>query len=292
LAEYLLDGIVLMRYFLLLLFSAGVGLVARATPPVWGWLYEFVAPCAIVLVITGGWRRVSLVRKFMLLALALFVGWFADWSLHALTRHPDSALALRAGLILFGIRAGVGIWLLLIWAHFARKDKHANATSNSGPDSSSGSFQRMTPLEAGAILGVIGGAVAGAVLCRSHGMLAEVGGVIGGGVVGLFTGALLVFPIFMACALVGILAKISKIYWEVLTGRRKLPSTTKAQRRRVLGLIAAIFVVSEILLAGIYLTGSDKQRSRVPVAAGWAFGISLIGLLILVVHYRRHPAQK
>ena len=147
----------------------------------------------------------------------------------------------------------------------------------------------MTPLEAGAILGVINGVVAGAVLCRSYGMLAEVGGVIGGGVVGLFTGALLVFPIFMACALVGILAKI---YWEVLTGRRKLPSTTKAQRRRVLGLIAAIFIVSEILLAGIYLTGSDAQRSRVPVAAEWAFGISLIGLLILVVHYRRHPAQK
>jgi hypothetical protein len=278
-----------MRYFILLLFSAGVGLAARVIPSEYGWLYEFVAPCATVLVVIGGWRRVSLIRKLALLALALFVGWFADWSLHALTRHTDSALALRAGLILFSIRAGVGIWLLLIWTHFARMDKHANATSDSGPASSSGSFQRMPPFEAGAILGVIGGAVAGAVLCRSHGMLAEVGGAIGGGGVGLFAGALLVFPISMACALVWILAKI---YWEVLTGRRKLPSTTKAQRRRVLVLIAVIFVVSEILLAGIYFTGSDTQRSRVPVAAGWAFGISLIGLLILVVHYRRHPAQK
>jgi hypothetical protein len=60
----------------------------------------------------------------------------------------------------------------------------------------------------------------------------------------------------------------------------------------VLGLIVAIIIASEILLAGIYFTGSNAQRSRVPEAAGWAFGIGLIGLLILVVRYRRHPPQE
>lgn len=280
-----------MRYFILLLFSAGVGLAARVIPSEYGWLYEIVAPCATVLVIIGGWRRVSLIRKLVLFALALFVGWFADWSLHALTRHPDSALALRAGLILFSIRAGVGIWLL-IWSHFAWKDKHANAASDSDPTSSSGSFQRMTPFEAGAILGVIGGAVSGAMLCRSHGILAEVGGAIGGGIVGLFAGALLVFPISMACVLVGILAKI---YWEVLTGRRKLPSvrnSTKSHRQRVLLLIAVILIVFSCIMGGIYFTDSDAQRSRVLALAVPAFGLSFIGLLILVATYRRYPAQK
>jgi hypothetical protein len=280
-----------MRYFLLLLFSAGVGLAEQVTPPVWGWLYELVVPCSTVLAIFVGWRRVLLLRKLALLTLALIVGWFASWSLHAIAYRPSDALAMRAGLILFGIRLAIGIWVL-IWEHLAWKHKHANAASDSGPASSSGSFQRMTPFEAGAILGVIGGAVAGAVLCRSHGMLAEVGGAIGGGVVGLFAGALLVFPISLAYGLARILAKI---YWEVLTGRRKLPSMssqTKAHRRRVLGFIVAVIIASEILLAVIYFTGSDAQRSRVVGAAEWAFGIGLIGLLILVVLYRRNPARK
>ena len=281
-----------MRYFLLLLFSAGVGLVEQVTPPVWGWLYELVAPCSTVIAIIVGWRRVSLLRKLALLSLALIVGWFASWSLHAIAYRPNNALAMRAGSILFGIRLAIGIWLL-IPAHFAWKGKHANTAGGSGPASSSRSFHRMTPVEAvAAILGVIGGAVAGAVFCRSHGMLAEVGGAIGGGVVGLFAGALLVFPIYMAYALARILAKI---YWEVLTGRCKLPSmssTTKAQRRRLLGFIAVIFVVSEILLAGIYFFGSEAQRSRVVGVAVLIFGTCVVGLLSLVVQYRRHPAQK
>jgi len=280
-----------MGYFILFLFSAGVGLAAQVIPSKYGWLYEIVAPCATVLVIIGGWRRVSLIRKLVLLTLALFVGWFTDWSLHALTRHPDSALALRAGLILFGIRAGVGLWLL-IWLHFVWKDNNANTASNSVPTSSSGSFQRMTSFEAGAILGVIGGAVAGALFCKSHGMLAEVGGAVGGGVVGLFAGAFLVFPISFVCALAGILAKI---YWEVLTGRRKLPSvrnSTKPHRQRVLLLIAVILVVFSCIMGGIYFTGSDVQRSRVLTLAMPAFGLSFIGLLILVATYRRYPAQK
>jgi len=174
----------------------------------------------------------------------------------------------------------------------ASGDKPANAASDPGPASPSRAYQRMTPFEAGGILGVIGGAVVGAVLCRSHGTLAEVGGAVGGGVAGLFTGVLLVFPISIAWGLARILARI---YWEVLTGRRKLPSMrsqTKAHRRRVLGLIAGIFAVSAMVWAGIYFMGSDEQRSRVPRAAGWAFGISLIGLLALVVQYRRHPPQQ
>jgi hypothetical protein len=174
----------------------------------------------------------------------------------------------------------------------ANKDKPIDAASDPRPASSSGSFQRMTPLEAGAIFGIIGGTVAGAVLCKSHGMLAEVGGAIGGGIVGLFVGALLVFPISMACALAWILAKI---YWEVLTGRRKLPSvssSTKSHRQRVLMLIAMILIVFSCVMGGIYFAGSDVQRSRVLALAMPAFGLSFIGLFILVATYRRYPARK
>jgi MFS family permease len=280
-----------MRYFLLLLFSAGVGLVEQVTPPVWGWLYELVAPFSTVLAIIVGWRRVSLLRKLALLTLALIVGYFASWSLHALAYRPNNAIAMRAGLILFAIRLAIGIWVL-IPAHVHWKNKGANAASDSGPASSSGSFQRMTPFEAGAILGVIGGAVAGAVLCKSHGMLAEIGGAIGGGVVGLFAGALLVFPISFAYGLAMILARI---YWEVLTGRRKLPSMssqTKVHRRMMFKLMAVIFMVTAALWTGLYFAEPDAIRSRLLWAVAPLLGTFFIGLLILIVAYRRYPPQK
>jgi Na+/proline symporter len=123
-------------------------------------------------------------------------------------------------------------------------------------------------------------------------MLAEVGGAIGGGVVGLFAGALLVFPISMACALIGILAKI---YWEVLTGRRKLPSMssqTKAHRRMMFKLMAVIFMVTAALWASLYFAGPDAVRSRLLLAVAPLLGTFFIGLLILIVAYRRHPAQE
>jgi hypothetical protein len=119
------DGIARMRYFILLLFSVGSGLMARIIPSEYGWLYELVVPWACILIIIVGWRRVSLVRKFMLLVLALLVGWFADWSWYTIIRHPDDSVALRAGLILLIIRAGIGI-AVLIPAHFAWKNRYAN----------------------------------------------------------------------------------------------------------------------------------------------------------------------
>jgi hypothetical protein len=38
----------------------------------------------------------------------------------------------------------------------------------------------MTAFEVGAFFGITGGAVAGGVLCKSHGLLAIIGGVVGG----------------------------------------------------------------------------------------------------------------
>jgi hypothetical protein len=146
----------------------------------------------------------------------------------------------------------------------------------------------MTSFEAGAILGVIGGAVAGAVLCKSLGLLAEVGGAIGGGVVGLFAGALLVFPISFAYGL-------ARIYWEVLTGRRKLPSMssqTKAHRRMMFKLMAVIFMVTAVLWTGLYFVEPDAVRSRLLGAVVPLLGTFFMGLLLLIVAYRRHPPRK
>jgi len=146
----------------------------------------------------------------------------------------------------------------------------------------------MTTLEAGAFVGVFGGAVAGAMLCRTHGVLAETGGAICGGIVGLFAGIGLGF----VQPVVKILARV---YWEVLTGRRKLPSissTPETQRRRLLGFVAMLCVVAELLLAVIYFAGTDAQQSRVLMAAVCVFGVCLIGWLILARQYRRHPVQK
>ncbi len=275
------SGIVLMRFFLLLIFSAGVGLAARVTPSEWAGFYELVVPFATVLVIIGGWRWASLLRKLALLTLALVVGWFADWGLHAIIHRPDSAFAMRASLILFGIRLAIGIWLL-IPAHFGCKDKHS---------------PRVTAFEMDAIVGIsrgfgIGcGVVAGVVLCKAHGVLAVVGGAVGGVIVGFFVGTVFGYASTFVGALAGILAKI---YWEVLTGRRKLPdisSTTKAHRRLMFRLLAIIFVVTTILWAGIYFAGTNAQRSRVLGLAGWAFGTISIGLVILIVRYRRCPAR-
>jgi len=172
------------------------------------------------------------------------------------------------------------------------KDQQANADDDVKPVSQSGSFQRMPPGEAGAILGTIGGAGTGTVLCKSHGILAAIGGAIGGGIVGLFAGALLVLSIWFACAFAWMLAKL---YWEVLTGRRKLSNITKTpetHRRRLLGFIAVVCIVDEMILAGVYFAGTDAQRLLVPAAAVCVLGVGLIGLIILAVRYHRHPFQK
>ncbi|MDB6016644.1 MAG: hypothetical protein JWR19_1133 [Pedosphaera sp.] len=149
----------------------------------------------------------------------------------------------------------------------------------------------MTAFEAGAFIGAIGGTVAGAVLCHSHGMLAEVGGAVGGGVIGLFVGYFATFPTFLLFAL---LYAIARIYWELLTGRRKLPglsSTTQSQRRRMILLITAILIISAAIWIGLYFTGSAALRARVPRFAALSLGLSFTGLFILLAMYRRHPAR-
>ena len=107
-----------MRYFLLLVVAASVGLSIRVTPPEYGWLHELVGPLACVAIVIGCWQCASLLRKLTLLAVALFVSWFSDWGWHALAHRPDDSLALRAGLFLLSIRAGVGV-AALVPLHFA-----------------------------------------------------------------------------------------------------------------------------------------------------------------------------
>jgi len=150
----------------------------------------------------------------------------------------------------------------------------------------------MKIFEAGGFLGIIGGAVVGAILCRSHGTLAEVAGAVGGGIGGMVIGTLFGY---VSCIVYAFARALAKIYWEVLTGRRKLPSissTPVTHRRRLLAFIAIICIVAELLLATIYFVGSEAERSRVPIAAVCVFGVCLVGLLILVVRYHLHPFQK
>jgi hypothetical protein len=75
----------------------------------------------------------------------------------------------------------------------------------------------MNVFEVGVIFGVIGGAVVGAVVCKSHGTLAEVGGAVGGGIVGIFAGILYGYLI---CAICGIAMGL----WQTITGRHKKPN--------------------------------------------------------------------
>jgi hypothetical protein len=146
----------------------------------------------------------------------------------------------------------------------------------------------MTTLEAGAFIGIAGGTIAGAILCNSHGVPAEIAGAIAGGTIGFFAGIALVF----LRAVAGLLAKN---FWEILTGRRKLPpisETPESHRRRLLGFIIIICVLAELILAGIYFDGTPAQHSRAPFAAALIFAASVIALLLLTAFYRRHPAQK
>jgi hypothetical protein len=78
----------------------------------------------------------------------------------------------------------------------------------------------MTAFEVGAFFGITGGAVAGGVLCKSHGLLAIIGGVVGGGVVGLFVGLLYGATIVLLCGL-------ASVFWQLITGRLKPDATPK-----------------------------------------------------------------
>jgi hypothetical protein len=78
----------------------------------------------------------------------------------------------------------------------------------------------MNAFEVGAFSGIAGGAVIGGVLCKSHGVLAIIGGVVGGGVAGLFVGVLYGFVIVLLCGL-------ASVCWQLITGRLKPDATPK-----------------------------------------------------------------
>jgi len=125
-------------------------------------------------------------------------------------------------------------------------------------------------------------------LCHSHGIWAEVGGVIGGGFVGLLAGILYGYGV---C----VIGAIAVVFWQLIVGRLKLPhtsSSTNLHRRMVFKLIAGIFIVFAAIWAGIYFAGSDAQRSSVLYFTPLVFGTFLIGILILKALYRRYPPEQ
>ena len=142
-----------------------------------------------------------------------------------------------------------------------------------------------------AILGLGGGAAAGAMLCRSHGRLAEVAGAVGAGIIGFVFGP----GIALAAVIFWVFARIlAKIYWEVLTGRRKLPRVrdgTTAHRKRMLKVLATIFIVSGVIWIGLYFRASVAERPRVLRLAGVCFGACLVLVMTLLAVWWRIPAR-
>lgn len=145
----------------------------------------------------------------------------------------------------------------------------------------------------GAALGLIIGAVLGALLCRTYGTLAHIGGAVTGGCAGMIVGALFV-TILIPASLIpyAFVRAVATVYWELLTGRRKLPtSSTHAERRGLFVAIAMVFAAALAALAMMYLFGADTQRSNLLPAALGAFITCLLGVLVLKAHHRRHPAR-
>jgi len=139
-------------------------------------------------------------------------------------------------------------------------------------------------------LGIIGGAIVGATLCSAYGTFASIGGAVGGGFVGMIVGTLFGYVSLIAYAFA---RAVAKVYWEVLTGRLKFPSSsTKAERRYLFVFLSFVFVVSMIISVYLDYFGSKAQRSRSFGCAVAMVGTYVVGLLILHVHYRRHTAQK
>jgi hypothetical protein len=138
----------------------------------------------------------------------------------------------------------------------------------------------LTARDTAKFLSFCGGAFAGAMLFGSHGWLAAVAGAAGMGLGVLF------------CFVFG--RVLGLIYWEVLTGRRKLPKTrdgTPAQRKRTVKFLAAIFIVSSAIWAGLYFRAADAERARVVRLAELCFGACLVLVIALLTVWRWHPAR-
>ncbi len=137
---------------------------------------------------------------------------------------------------------------------------------------------------------MIAGAVFGAMLASRRGTLAYVGAGLAGGLAGMLVGALLGQLAGIAYAF---LRAAAKIYWELLTGRRKLPTdSTSSERHWVFVIIGSAFAIAVIIMAGVYFFGSEAQRARLFGCAAAITATCLLGVLILKAHHRRHPARK
>ena len=80
----------------------------------------------------------------------------------------------------------------------------------------------MTAFEVGGFFGMAGGMITGALLCKSHGILAVIAGAVGGAVGGLFVGILFGAAMVVLCAL-------ASVFWQLITGRLK-PDNSNAKR--------------------------------------------------------------
>jgi hypothetical protein len=151
------------------------------------------------------------------------------------------------------------------------------------------------PLKAREKIGILGflvGVVAGAMLFRSHGWLAEAAAAGGAGAVGFIVAPTIVVGVLLFLAFAKVLGRI---YWEVLTGRRKLPRTrdgTTAHRKRMLKLLGAIFIVAGAIWVGLYFRAPEFQRPRVLRLAGVCFGACLVLVMTLLAVWWRIPARK
>jgi hypothetical protein len=251
-----------MRYVVFFIFFAVTGPLERAFPVSGALVYQLVIPQICVLSILYGWPRTSFAWRLILLLAGLSVGWLADWSFHSLAYQPDSAVALRAGLILLGIRAGIGAALMLP-GHFGWRNRP----------------MRMDEIiRLCAFFGVGDGALAGALLFESHGVFGKIGGAIGGGILGLPIGILL--------------GRTGGLAIEIA----KYPTPTfrpsPLSRRRLLVFVASLPFAAAATDTGVFLFGSAAQRSRVFELTWLQFAVCAAGLLFLTMHHRRHPLEQ
>lgn len=127
-------------------------------------------------------------------------------------------------------------------------------------------------------------------LCSPYGTIAYVAGAALGGLGGMILGTVFATILVRLCIVPYAFTRaVAKIYWELLSGRRKLPdSSTHAERRQLYAATIVVFAVAMMVLAGASLFGSEAQRSRAPATAVIASTTCVAGLFILKVHHRRH----
>jgi len=224
-----------VRFFLLLIASTALGVAARAIPSHFGWIYEIAAPflCAGLIMIL--WRQSSLARRYTLFTFALCIGWLADWVLHALFHHPDSPRALAAGLLLLAIRFAVGT-PFIISLHLFLSGNPAHPVVG----------QQINLLEAGAISGILCGAALGALICKSHGLLAAAIGLLAGLICGAVAGWLYsLLELFLLAIISGLWLTARKIPRTSLTAAQMTAATRTAAPGILVGVLSGTFLAAK-----------------------------------------------